>query len=263
MVDSEIWEHLLRYKIPIIAVGDHGQLPPIRGSFNLMQKPHIILEQIHRQVAENPIIGLSIQAREYGQVRQGTYSKKVRKYTPEDPDYQSAMSEVLQSFSPETLILCGYNHTRKKLNNHIRFEQGIETAEPTVGDRVICLRNNHEKGIANGMLGTITNIATKDRDWYEAQVAMDDEKDIYTGFISAKQFGSDTALNFTEKRSRTIKGDLFDFGYALTVHKAQGSQAKRVILFEERFSKMDDDGWKRWLYTAITRAEDELIIFGK
>jgi len=56
-------------------------------------------------------------------------------------------------------------------------------------------------------------------------------------------------------------GDLFDFGYALTVHKAQGSQAKRVILFEERFPKMTDDEWKRWLYTAVTRAEEELYIF--
>jgi exodeoxyribonuclease-5 len=59
-----------------------------------------------------------------------------------------------------------------------------------------------------------------------------------------------------------MDGDLFDYGYALTVHKAQGSQAKRVILFEERFSKMDSDGWKKWLYTAVTRAAEELIIIG-
>ncbi len=263
MVDSEIWEHLLGYGIPIIAVGDHGQLPPIKGSFNLMEKPDIVLEHIHRQAEANPIIGLSIQAREHGHVRQGVYSEKVKKYTPEDADFQLEMDEVLQNFSPETLILCGYNHTRKKLNNHIRLEQGIETEEPSVGDRVICLRNNHEKGIANGMLGTITNISTKDKDWYEAEIAMDGEEELYQGLISAKQFGSDKALNFTDKRSRVMRGDLFDFGYALTVHKAQGSQARRVILFEERFKKMDDTAWKRWLYTAITRAEEELIIFGK
>ncbi|MDA1316760.1 MAG: ATP-dependent RecD-like DNA helicase [bacterium] len=263
MVDGDIWEHLLKYKIPIIAVGDHGQLPPIRGSFNLMEKPHIVLEQIHRQAAENPIIGLSIQAREQGYVRQGIYSKNIKKYTSEDPDYQLEMNEVLETFTPETLILCGYNHTRKRLNNHIRLSQGRETEEPTRGDRVICLRNNHEKGIANGMLGTITNISTKDTNWYEAEIAMDGEEELYTGLISSKQFSNDTALNFTDKRSRIMAGDLFDFGYALTVHKAQGSQAKRVILFEERFAKMNDYDWKRWLYTAITRAEEDLIIFGK
>ena len=59
-----------------------------------------------------------------------------------------------------------------------------------------------------------------------------------------------------------MKGDLFDFGYALTVHKAQGSQAKRVILFEERFKQMSNLDWRRWLYTAVTRAEEELIILG-
>jgi ATP-dependent exoDNAse (exonuclease V) alpha subunit len=59
-----------------------------------------------------------------------------------------------------------------------------------------------------------------------------------------------------------MKGDLFDFGYALTVHKAQGSQAKRVILFEERSKYMDDIMWKRWLYTGITRAVEELYIIG-
>ena len=69
-------------------------------------------------------------------------------------------------------------------------------------------------------------------------------------------------MNFTDKRAETMKGDLFDFGYALTVHKAQGSQAKRVILFEERFKQMNDEEWKRWLYTAVTRAEEELYIFG-
>ncbi len=59
-----------------------------------------------------------------------------------------------------------------------------------------------------------------------------------------------------------MKGDLFDFGYALTVHKAQGSQSKKVILFEEKFRQMDEEMWRRWLYTAVTRAEEELYILG-
>jgi ATP-dependent exoDNAse (exonuclease V) alpha subunit len=91
---------------------------------------------------------------------------------------------------------------------------------------------------------------------------MDDAKTLYTGKIYAPQFGATTPVNFTQDRIKAKDGDLFDFGYALTVHKAQGSQAKRVVLFEERFAKMDDDQWKRWLYTGVTRAEEELYIFG-
>ena len=263
MVDGEIWEHLLRYEIPIIAVGDHGQLPPIKGLFNLMEKPHIVLEHIHRQAEANPIIGLSIQAREQGLVQVGEYLSGVKKYSPDDPDFQLAMNEVLEHYFPDTLILCGYNHTRQRLNQHIREELGFHSKEPAVNDRVICLRNNHKSRIYNGMLGTIVFLERVDEEWYNAQIAMDGEDDVFKGLILASQFGSDTSLNFTEKRSKTIKGDFFDFGYALTVHKAQGSQARRVILFEERFKKMDDTAWKRWLYTAITRAEEELIIFGK
>ena len=109
------------------------------------------------------------------------------------------------------------------------------------------------------MLGTITSIERVDDDWYNATIELDDEAFPFTGLISRTQFGSTEALNFTDKRSRIQTGDLFDFGYAMTVHKAQGSQAKRVVLFEERFAKMTEDEWRKWLYTAITRAEDCLL----
>jgi exodeoxyribonuclease-5 len=265
MVDSNIWRHLLSYKVPIIAVGDHGQLPPITGNFNLIEKPLLKLQEIHRQAKLNPIIGLSIQAREHGLVRSGHYSDTVKKFTREDFDMQETMNDMLSNFTNDTLILCGYNTTRRKLNGYIRNALGFESPQPMPGDRVICLRNNHKKNIFNGMLGTIIDIKKESENWYTADIKMDGEDEAdphYRGLISVKQFEADSALNFTNKRSEIMLGDLFDFGYALTVHKAQGSQAKKVILFEERFKKMTDDEWKRWLYTAVTRAEEELYIFG-
>ncbi|MCR4305667.1 MAG: ATP-dependent RecD-like DNA helicase [Candidatus Daviesbacteria bacterium] len=263
MVDEMIWEHLLSYRVPVILVGDHGQLPPIKGNFKLMQEPELRLEEIHRQARQNPIIGLSIQAREHGFIRPGKYSPGVRKFSPEDFDTKEEMEEILLNFNTNTLILCGYNSTRRKLNNHIRNALGFESPDPEAGDRVICLRNNHKKQIYNGMLGTIIRIKKKDPSWYEAEIEMDDEDKTFHGLISVEQFNSELPMNFTEKRSRIMAGDLFDFGYALTVHKAQGSQASRVILFEERFKQMTDETYKRWLYTAVTRAEEELYIFSR
>lgn len=261
MVDEQIWNHLISYGIPIIVVGDHGQLPPIRGNFNLMQKPALLLRNIHRQARNNPIIGLSIQAREHGFIRPGIYSDKVIKYDKNNDEVQDIIQETLIDYNKDTLILCGFNHTRQKLNLFIRNSLGFESPFPQSGDRVICLRNNHFSHIFNGMLGIVNEIQKHDKDWYEAEILLDDENKPYHGLISAKQFGSKTGLNFTDKRSQIMKGDLFDFGYALTVHKAQGSQAKKVILFEERFKKMTDEQWRRWLYTAVTRAEEKLIIF--
>jgi exodeoxyribonuclease-5 len=147
MVDSVIWDHLRSYRIPIIVVGDHGQLPPIAGNFNLMQKPELKLEEIHRQAKLNPIIDISIQARIKGEIAPGRYSTTVVKFSRDDNEAQESMSELLTNYAKDTLILCGYNTTRKRLNAHIRNSLGFETVEPTSGDRVICLRNNHQEKI--------------------------------------------------------------------------------------------------------------------
>lgn len=262
MIDEKIWYDLLSFGVPIIAVGDHGQLPPIKGSFNLMLEPQLKLNEIHRQAAGNPIIDVSISARESGKIEAKTYANKVVKYTPEDFNFTEMSTQLLENYNTDTLILCGYNTTRNKINQFVRNSLGFESKDPQKGDRVICLRNNHKKGIYNGMLGTIKEINHKSETWYDVDIDMDDAKTLYTGKIYAPQFGATTPVNFTQDRIKAKDGDLFDFGYALTVHKAQGSQAKRVVLFEERFAKMDDDQWKRWLYTGVTRAEEELYIFG-
>jgi len=263
MIDLDIWKDLLSYNIRIIAVGDHGQLPPIKKNFNLMEKPMIKLEKIHRQARRNPIIKLSIWAREKGVIPPGNFGDNVMKIQRNEIDSQETVSDLLASYNSETLILCGYNKTRIKVNSFVRSSLGFESPTPQVNDRVICLRNNHEEQIFNGMIGTIKSISQKDKKWYKATIDMDDERKDYSGLISISQFDNPVSMNFSKHRAKIVEGDLFDFGYALTVHKAQGSQKKRVILFEERFSRMDNDMWKRWLYTAVTRAEEELFVIGQ
>ncbi len=263
MVDQNIWRDLTNYNVPVIAVGDHGQLPPIKGNFNLVENPEIRLEEIHRQAKENPIINLSIMAREKGIIPVGNYGSNVMKLTKGTPESQDIIGDMLANYKSDTLILCGYNNTRVKLNKYIRQSLFFESENPEPKDRVICLRNNHAKEVFNGMLGTIKSIYRDgDDEFFSATIEMDGEEHLYKGLIASAQFNSTEGMNFTEKRNVFKEMDLFDFGYALTVHKAQGSQAKRVVLFEERFSKMDDEMWKRWLYTAVTRAESELYIVG-
>lgn len=262
MIDEQIWHDLQFYKIPIIAVGDHGQLPPINGTFNLMQNPHLKLEQIHRQARQNPIIKLSIMAREEGIIKPGRYAGGVEKIPMAESG--TMLEEVFTGYTEDTLILCGYNSSRVKINNAVRNALGFETPLPTSGDRVICLRNNREKGVFNGMLGYIKRIQSSGAGKYKARILMDsvDDEEWYEGVISAEQFNSPKTLNNLNHAHRVRDADLFDFGYAVTVHKAQGSQAKKVVLFEERFKDQEEDLWRRWLYTAVTRAEEELLIFG-
>ena len=259
MVTEDIWRDLLSFERPILAVGDHGQLPPINSSFNLMAKPELTLEEIYRQEANNPIIMVSEIARKYGSIPFEEFSRTVKKMNKIDAETQDTISDLFDSFNDDTMVLCGYNKTRVNLNKTIRSLQ-FESQNPQVGDRVICLKNNRIMEIFNGMTGTILDIAregTEELKYYEAEISLDFEDIPFWGKISIEQFNS---IELVEKNLDDI--NYFDFGYALTVHKAQGSQAKRVVVFEERFPKMDDDTFRRWLYTAITRAEKELYIIG-
>lgn len=261
MVSEEIWYDLLAYKKPILAVGDQGQLPPINGKFNLMEKPQVKLTQIHRQAAENPIIEMATLARTTGNVPIKKYGKNVVKMDRTSWETQETVTRLLEEYNENTIILCGYNNTRVRINSQIRQFLGYQQPYPEIGDRVICLRNNHKRGIFNGMLGEIKHIEPQDKQWFFARIRMEDGFD-FEGPILREQFNAPKPLNFSKRRRKTLEGDLFDFGYAMTVHKAQGSQARRVILFEERFSKMTEEDWRRWLYTGVTRAEEELFVIG-
>lgn len=259
MVTEEIWNDLLSFDIPILAVGDHGQLPPINSKFNLMNKPELKLEEIYRQEKDNPIIKISEIARKEGKIPFEVFGRGVKKIHREDESTQEILGDIFESFDENTMVLCGYNSSRVKLNKGIRalhFDNEI----PQVGDRVICLKNNRNENIYNGMMGSILDISKEKMhgfSYYETEIALDFEDYTFWGKISINQFNSPTLIDL---KMRDI--NYFDFGYALTVHKAQGSQAKKVVVFEERFSRMDDESFSRWLYTAVTRAEKELIIVG-
>lgn len=252
MVSEKLWQDLTRWDVPVLAVGDHGQLPPIRSEFNLMANPHIKLEKILRQAADSPIIQMATQARTEGRIKPGDYGQGCMKI----PQHQ--LYRVPLNPNNGDLAIVGFNRTRNELNEFYRRKNGRK-GDPTVGDVVICLRNNYEAGVFNGMRGTVVDYETMpygDRAF--AEIALMDEEFEYTGEISSEQFGKPKTLSDTPRRF-----GLFDFGYAMTCHKAQGSQANRVLVVEERMPRADNEMHARWLYTAATRAAKELVIVGR
>ena len=268
MVDEAVWKDLLSFGIPVLAVGDHGQLPPVGSSFNLMADPMIRLERIYRQAAESPIIEMAALARATGELPVREYGAGVRKLDRAQPETGLIVQEFLESWRPNLLILCGYNKTRVGLNAAIRAARDIESAEPVSGDQVVCLRNNRRARVYNGMTGRVRRCVPvpahldRERLWYEAEIDLDGEDYGFTGYILREQFGAAETVKRPPLAPDGKPGDLWDFGYALTVHKAQGSQAERVLIFEERFPRSSDEDWRRWLYTAVTRAELELTVIG-
>jgi ATP-dependent exoDNAse (exonuclease V) alpha subunit len=57
-----------------------------------------------------------------------------------------------------------------------------------------------------------------------------------------------------------LKPNEFDYGYAITCHKSQGSEYDKVIVLEEYLKGDSKEEHARWLYTAATRAAKKLIV---
>ena len=287
MVGEDIFGDLASFGIPILAVGDNYQLPPIEGEMNLMRHPDIRLEKIHRHAENSPIIKISMLAREEGFIPHGNYGDCVRKVNPSSGSITKFI-ENSSDFS-DTAIICGFNKTRINLNQKVRAWFNYKDKYPQVGERIICLKNNKDARhcpIYNGVIGTVKDIIDN-YNFLKVEVAIDGEAEYYKGKICPTTFNNEkpdfvhsfieeiiedrhdydvdrfattrsTRRRVSETRKKYL--DHFDFGYCLTVHKSQGSEWQRVMLIEQPCKFWSGDLWNKWLYTAVTRAKSELLI---
>jgi exodeoxyribonuclease-5 len=275
MVSDDVLEDLKMFGLPILAVGDHGQLPPVNGLGTLMRDPDIRLEKIHRQAEDNPIIKLSKHVRETGRLdtklADGKHiiidrASRLERYLVER--YKNVEPEKLFDMS----IICYTNRRRAAVNIEIRKIRGL-SGPPKKGDQVICLRNQKERNVYNGMRALVIEDAVrKNPNYYPWQYSADlnfvDDAVVGNFIMCANQFGRDkTFSSYDELREVKINvgkwddvGGLFDWGYCLTCHKSQGSSFRDVILIMERPPMIGHDDWRRWAYTAITRSSDRLTI---
>lgn len=240
-IGKAIQQDLESFDLPILYIGDHGQLPPISDTVsNLMLNPNVKLESVHRQALDNPIIWCANQVRQGIYLPYGKYGNAVLKTTKDKIS--------IETLSRANQILCGKNSTRTSLNEDMRKYYNFKSIYPQDGDKMICLQNEKNTGLVNGMTGIC-------KFYNEKTHKMDFISDEDEEYFDLKV---DYSI-FKKTKSEYKRGvSKFDYGYAVTTHKFQGSEAENVIIFEEQFG--DDDFHSKWLYTAITRASQKLII---
>jgi exodeoxyribonuclease V len=251
MVDEELGRDLLSFGRPILVLGDPAQLPPVRSAgFFTEAQPDVMLTEIHRQAEGNPIIQLATTVRTGGRIELGTYgsSRVIERGI-------LTGTEVLAADQ----ILVGKNVTRHSYNRRIRKLRGFEDPLPEVGDRLVCLRNDKTLGIFNGGLFSVTEVMHR-RSRGQNIVMMVESEDFPNRAPMEVKVRKEFFLGGVEDLDwRDLKNThQFDYGYALTTHKAQGSQWDEVIIYDE--SGVFRDDWRRWLYTALTRASDRLTL---
>lgn len=294
MVDDAMLADLKSYQIPILAVGDHGQLPPVRGVGSLMRAPDLRLEKIHRQAEGNPIILLSKIIRETGSLPDNwrglddaAGDERVvfatMRQLPQllESRYEGAAAARLRAMG----LVCATNRRRVGLNVSVRRILGMARTGrelPRKGEHVVCLRNmkglNGGAPIYNGMRGVCASdlvakpvVAGMNRApdmVLTGQIGFpDDEIEPREFDVLRPQFGREKTYQDPDELTRetgfhsfAAAGSLFDFGYAMTCHKMQGSQAEDLVVVAERMGPMSAEDWTRWLYTSCTRAAERLIV---
>ncbi len=275
MVDIELAYHLLR-AVPetmrVIFVGDADQLPSV-GPGNFLRDlvsseflPVVRLTQIYRQDQVSDIV-LNAHRINRGEMPEFSADEAdshfVKRKSPEDMcEYVvSLFDRMMRSgrFDVDEVQVLSPMHRgpagvanlnaqlQKRLNPPSREKREIKSGSSTyrTGDKVMCLRNNYEKGqegIFNGNQGIVLDVLSSDEPGVE-------EPSLKIDFD-----GEIVLYGRSELQELTL-------AYASTVHKAQGSEFPSVImvLSTSHYILLQ----RNLFYTAVTRAEDMLVLVGQ
>jgi len=255
MVDDALARDLLSFGVPILVLGDPAQLPPVKGEgYFINGEPDVMLTEVHRQALDNPIVRLSMTVREEGRLERGQHGDSLVA-ARDDVEPERLRQFVLDADQ----LLCGLNRTRTAFNKRIRTLKGLrgegEDWHPAIGDRLICLRNDREKGLFNGGLWDISMV-NGTPGWFEMMAhSLDEERNPVWINVKEEFFnGTEKSLDWRMRR----ESNEFTFGWAITCHKSQGSEWDNVLVFDESGSFRESK--RNWLYTAITRAAERVTV---
>lgn len=237
MIDLNIFYELLHYVDfdKLLLVGDINQLASV-GCGNILSDliengvPLARLTINHRNgdvIAENS-----------RKINEGntnlTYNHHFTFVNVEDKDI---MAEILHDYTNDTMILHPYRSGVININKKIQeLRYGVNPRPYNIGDKVIFTKNNRKEGYVNGDIGKV---------------------------IRAEIEYMDVLLDGNEGKVIHVKEDIYDdimLAYALTIHKSQGSEYNRVMIIIP--SGCSTYFSKNLLYTAVTRAKEDIIIIG-
>lgn len=287
MVSDDLLRDLLSFGVKCLFCGDPAQLPPVYGSNSLMANPVITLKQIVRQEKDDPIVQMSEAVRAGRFLPYGRYGGTAAVVSRNALRPEERRELLLRADQ----IIVGTNRTRERVNSEIRGYLGIpaEARLPVEGEKLICTLNDWSKPLdeegnfhlVNGIIGTCYDV----REGEDGLGMLDFRADFLDRAVCDLPF--DTGVfyegryfhGYGAKACRLVNGRLvhesnvhalrsakvrredtvcrFEFAYAVTCHKAQGSEYDRVVVIDE--SRYFENA-KEWLYTAVTRAKKQLLI---
>ena len=269
MIDTLLMEALLkgiRRDSKLILVGDYYQLPSVSEGQVLKDLidsdvlPVIRLNQIYRQSEGSYILNLAYDIKEKN-ISEDLFIKK-DDYLFINSDSDNALNYVkevvnkavkkgltdreLQVLAPMYKSICGIDNLNIVLqeifNPDSKNKKQITYGEVIyrIGDKVLQLVNDPDNNVYNGDIGYIDDIIISKDKRITNQININ-----YDGNIV--EYTPDKFINFRH-------------GYAISIHKAQGSEFDTVIMpITNSFKRML---YNKLVYTGVTRAKKSLVIVG-
>lgn len=254
----DLLSHVHAAHAKAVLVGDPQQLQPIDagGIFRSLSDKlgFASLTDIRRQEKEvdRRMIHQLI-AGKSSEVIQDLSNQNMLKVVPDESIYQEVVNEWAANIASgnirDSLILAGTKADVYQLNilareymaaNHQLYSDVVISTENgerlmAVGERILFTRNSKSLGIKNGQTGSL-------KKWYLSNQG-NMMFDIYT------DAGKTVPVNLNEYKD-------IDYGYAVSVHKAQGQTVDKVYVLTSDI--MTD---REWLYVAASRHRKSLKVF--
>lgn len=260
MVPNNILKEAAKHKIFIIALGDPFQLPPIGEDNGLLQAPHVFLDEIVRQEEDSSIIRISQAIR--------NYDGRPIEFENDDTVQIVSRDEVVDGMLHwADQILCFKNNTRRQINDFMREQLKRSSFLPENGDKIIFTKNNWDRlngegyALVNGMIGYVSDVEIGEPMGILGQIAYANVTTDFSDSMFLEVPMDSNIFQGTQPMPQEGKGknrvEHADYGYAITIHKSQGSEFDKVLLYEEQLRRNID---LQGLYTGETRAKEKLVI---
>ena len=269
MIDTLLMEALLKgikRNAKLILVGDYYQLPSVsegqilKDIIDSDSLPVIRLNQIYRQTDGSYILNLAYDIKEKN-ISEDLFIKK-DDYLFINGDNDNTMSIIkevilkaikkgytdreVQVLAPMYKSLNGIDNLNKVLQDLFnpksdkKKEITIKDVTYREYDKVLQLVNDPDNNVYNGDIGYIEDIIISDGKNITNQININ-----YDGNIV--EYTPDKFVNFRH-------------GYAISIHKAQGSEFDTVIMpILPSFKRML---YNKLVYTGVTRAKKSLVVIG-
>jgi exodeoxyribonuclease-5 len=254
MINDDIIDDVKELGIKLCLVGDAAQLPPVEGKNSYMENPDVEIKTIHRQGANSPILKMANALMDGIGILEN-WENCIDCNVMSYEDFEGYRDKLIKA---RWQFLTAMNVDKDMINRRARVVLGRKSKFPERGDILLAIGGHKDSGVVNGIQAEALE------DFTESEIENDSIRHwVIQGRVKLRETGE--VIRVTIRRDCFLSGKIYEYekgesqweyGYAMTVHKSQGSSWENVVYIYKPFPSAEN----KLNYTAATRASKKLIV---